>query len=224
MVDVAVGDLDLDGRPDVVTANYFSVDVSILMNVASGFAPPVNVHVVGRPDAVAIADLNLDGKPDVITASGNALVTVLLNQSPTPAGLAAFGTGTPGCTGELGILANGIAHIGDSSFAIACTNAPAFAHGRLVIGDAANLSGFDPHGIGVLFHVDVVASTRLLERPITSDASGVAFAQFPIPNVPALVGTRLYAQAFWSWPATAPCDPSPLSLSSSRGLAIAIQP
>jgi hypothetical protein len=224
VVGVAVGDLDLDGRPDVLTANYFSIDVSILMNVAPGFAPPVTVHVIGRPNAVAIADLNLDGKPDVITASGNGLVTVLLNQSPTPVGLVAFGTGTPGCTGEHGILANGIPHIGDSSFAIACTNAPSNAHGRLVIGNAASVAGFDPHGIGVLFHVDVVASTRLEQRSITSDASGIAFAPFPIPNVPALVGTTLYAQAFWSWPATAPCDPSPLLLSSSRGLAIAIQP
>jgi len=38
---VAVGDFNADGRPDLAVANYFSNNVSVLLNTGSGFPPPV---------------------------------------------------------------------------------------------------------------------------------------------------------------------------------------
>ena len=68
---VAVGDLNNDGRNDVVTANGFSSNsVGILLAGGQSYLPAVNVPVGGaRPFSVAIADLNNDNKADVITAN-----------------------------------------------------------------------------------------------------------------------------------------------------------
>ena len=70
--DVAVADLDDDGRPDVVTANNGNGTLSILRNLSSSgslaFAPKVNLTVPDGPSQLAIGDLDGDGKPDLAVA------------------------------------------------------------------------------------------------------------------------------------------------------------
>lgn len=67
---VAVGDLNNDGRNDVVTANAGSASISVLLAGGSSYLPPVNTSVgAARPFSVAIADLNNDTKNDVITVN-----------------------------------------------------------------------------------------------------------------------------------------------------------
>lgn len=83
---VAIADLNADGKADIVTANYFPDNVSVLLGNGDGtFAAAVNVPVVagGAPQAVAIGDVNGDGKPDIVTGnfaggSVNGSVSVLL--------------------------------------------------------------------------------------------------------------------------------------------------
>jgi outer membrane protein OmpA-like peptidoglycan-associated protein len=78
---VAVGDVDRDGIPDVVTANGFMSSVSLLRGVGDGtFAAPVEVAGPGAGLAVKIADLDRDGNPDLVLANaswGTASVTVM---------------------------------------------------------------------------------------------------------------------------------------------------
>jgi hypothetical protein len=82
---LAVGDLNADGRPDIVTANDNSGTVGVLLGLAGGgFAPvfPYNVGLNTAPDYVALADLNGDGRLDVVTSNSNsASVGVLLGQA-----------------------------------------------------------------------------------------------------------------------------------------------
>jgi FG-GAP-like repeat/PASTA domain/FG-GAP repeat len=71
---VAIGDLNSDGTPDLVTANQNTV--SVLLNRGDGrFQPKRDYGTVGS-GSVAIGDLNGDGAPDLATAG----VYVLLNR------------------------------------------------------------------------------------------------------------------------------------------------
>jgi hypothetical protein len=72
-VAVAVGDLNKDSKPDLVTANEGSGTVSVLLgNGSGGFAPKVD-YAMGSssfsPRSVAVADLNGDANPDVATSN-----------------------------------------------------------------------------------------------------------------------------------------------------------
>ncbi|HZM85719.1 MAG TPA: FG-GAP-like repeat-containing protein [Blastocatellia bacterium] len=78
---VAVGDFNLDGRPDLATANLFSGDVTILLGDGTGNFTPASTSPESAGDfsqSVAVADFNLDGRPDLAVAnSGSANVTIL---------------------------------------------------------------------------------------------------------------------------------------------------
>jgi hypothetical protein len=79
-VSVAVADFDGDNAPDVVTANYQSDDVSVLLGNGDGsFQAALSFVVSEGPNSVAVADLDGDGVPDIVTASDySGDVSVLL--------------------------------------------------------------------------------------------------------------------------------------------------
>lgn len=97
---VAIADLNGDLKPDVVTANLFSSNVSILLGTGTGsFGAPNNLTAGSVPDWVAIADIDGDGKPDLAVANGGSPnVNILLGTGTGAFGTATnFGTGsTPG--------------------------------------------------------------------------------------------------------------------------------
>ncbi|HEY3216139.1 MAG TPA: VCBS repeat-containing protein, partial [Candidatus Eisenbacteria bacterium] len=68
---VAIGDLNADGKPDLVTANASAPgSVSVLLGNGDGtFGPRTDFATGGGPSSVAIGDLNGDGKPDLAVAN-----------------------------------------------------------------------------------------------------------------------------------------------------------
>jgi hypothetical protein len=90
-VDVAVGDLNGDGRPDLVVASLdpdFTGAVSVLLQnpapaTAGTFAAATVYPGMGQPLSVAIGDLNGDGHPDIAVADGTS-ATVLLQNAASP--------------------------------------------------------------------------------------------------------------------------------------------
>jgi hypothetical protein len=74
--DLAVADLDGDGRLDVVVANGFDDSLSVVLRTPSGgYAPPVELAVGFGPTAVVVADLDGDGVLDLAASvAGNALL------------------------------------------------------------------------------------------------------------------------------------------------------
>ena len=85
---VATGDLNGDGRPDLVCVNTGASTISVLLGDGAGnFGPKTDYAVGSSPYAVAIADLNNDGRPDVL----------VVNYSGSPGTLSVFlGNGAGG--------------------------------------------------------------------------------------------------------------------------------
>jgi hypothetical protein len=88
---VAIGDLDRDGKPELVVANEASGTVSVLRNTATNgsittgsFATKVDLTTGTNPRSVAIGDMDGDGKPDVAVANaGSNTLSVFRNISAT---------------------------------------------------------------------------------------------------------------------------------------------
>jgi FG-GAP-like repeat/FG-GAP repeat len=80
---VAVGDVNGDGKPDLVTNNRGSQKVSVLLGNGDGTFQAHQDYPAGPggssgPTSVAIADVNGDGKPDLVTSNDIGSVSVLL--------------------------------------------------------------------------------------------------------------------------------------------------
>jgi hypothetical protein len=81
--DVAVGDINSDGKLDIITANYNNATVGVFINNGNGTFQPIITYSAGpncNPISVVATDVNGDGKADIITGNyfGNA-AGVLLN-------------------------------------------------------------------------------------------------------------------------------------------------
>lgn len=138
-----------------------------------------------------------------------------------PAGISSFGAGTPGCEGPERMEAGSRPFIGNAAFTLLCTRAPANASGLLAASNVADVPGSDPLSAGILLHVGLLAPASFLLFPMGSDQAGLGTLSVAVPPDATLIGATFYAQAAFLWGSA--CQPSPLGLSTSDGLAIQIQ-
>ncbi len=76
---ISIGDLNADGVPDIVTANYWSDEISLLIGNGDGtFGASAELDMGWSPEYAGICDLNSDGAPDLLATNGNELIAVRL--------------------------------------------------------------------------------------------------------------------------------------------------
>lgn len=94
---VVTGDIDGDGRPDVVVANDNSDSASVFLNrttpggTAPTFATRADFSTGSHPVGIVLGDLDGNGSLDIVTANdGAGSVSVLLGTTPPGAASASF--------------------------------------------------------------------------------------------------------------------------------------
>ena len=111
---MAIGDVDGDGKPDLVATNQDLYagpnNFTVLRNTSvtgtidgSSFAPKFDFAAAGKPIDVQLADINHDGKLDVVVAEGQGNLVSVWANTATPGAITgasftgpySFNTGTP---------------------------------------------------------------------------------------------------------------------------------
>ena len=156
----------LTGVLDLVTANYLSDDVSILLDTGGGtFPPPTNFPSESGPYSVGVGDLDNDGNLDLATAVWNSNgVSILLGK-----GDGTFGNAT---LYELGGEAAGVGYVTVGDFD---------NDGNLDLATANELS----HNVSILLGNGDGTFTEATESPVTvgEGPKSIAVGDFDGNNV-----------------------------------------
>lgn len=107
--DVEIGDMDNNGKPDLVASNYYGHSFSIFPNSSMAtvsFEPKIEVETYGDPQSMKLGDINGDGKPDVILANYNGTANILQNNGAPGSFLFGSPVNFTGSTPRMGIAIN----------------------------------------------------------------------------------------------------------------------
>ncbi len=88
---IAAGDLDADGKADLVIANAGNSTVTVLRNTSTAGLlsfQSASTSGLATPHQIAIADFDVDGKPDVIVTSNSGRSVSVFHHSSNPAQIA----------------------------------------------------------------------------------------------------------------------------------------
>jgi hypothetical protein len=170
---VAVADVNLDGRPDLIVANYGSNNVGVLLGNGNGTFRAAVTYGSGGPSgsvpfSVAVADLNLDGRPDIVVANGDDVGVLLGNGDGTFEPVVTFGSG-------------------GGAYSIAVADVNGDGKPDIVVGNGHNV-GSDDGSVSVLFgNGDGIFQTAVTYASGGDDANSVTVADVNGDGKPDLI-------------------------------------
>jgi uncharacterized protein (TIGR03437 family) len=191
---IATGDLNGDGKPDIVTANVTGNTITVLLGTGSGVftlasGSPFNAGAVAF--SVAVSDVNGDGRGDVVTADFGANTVSLLLGVPSPTASAL--TSTAGATVPYGTPVPLLLTVGQPSGGFSQpTGTGTFLDGGIPIGIAAATKNPYTFTTGVLspgIHTltasyggdsaNTPSASNTLSLTVTQAGQTIAFAVLP---------------------------------------------
>ncbi|MEM7308666.1 MAG: integrin alpha [Planctomycetota bacterium] len=232
----AAGDVDLDGKPDLVVGSpaydrlilgSLVLDVGRVdlildplgadsrrtwLGVSAGATLGAALHVGGDFDADGLADV-VAGEPGNADAAGGGWTL-----SSRAAATEPYGTGTPSCAGTHRLVASATAAV-DSDLVLRADRGAPGSPALLAIALGQDMPGTD-YGFGFLMHVELFSI--VVQGSALADGAGTAAFPLPLPDDPSLSGLELFAQAAFVG-APGSCGLA-FGLSSSEGLRLTVQP
>ncbi|HET9505096.1 MAG TPA: FG-GAP-like repeat-containing protein [Hymenobacter sp.] len=148
---VAAADVNGDGKPDLLTANYGSNTAGVLLGNGNGTFQPATTYSTGSssgPRSLAVADVNGDGKLDLLTGNyGSNTAGVLLgNGNGTFQPATTYGTGSG--SNPFGIAVADVN--GDGKPDLLTANSSSGTVGVLLGNGTGSFQAVTPYGKGIL--------------------------------------------------------------------------
>jgi hypothetical protein len=220
--DIAIGDLDGDGKADLAVANNGGNSVSVFKNTSTsgsiGFEFGVRVTAGSSPISVAIGDLNGDSKADLAVAHfGSSYVSVLRNTSTIGSFSFAtkvdFTTGTTPASVAIGDLdGDGKADLAVGNYSSNTVSVLRNTSSSGSIGFAGKVdftTGSSPYSVAI-GDLDGDGKSELAVANYMSDNVSVLRNADPPCNNPTSAGTIAAAQS-----GTSPFDPATFTSSAA---------
>jgi hypothetical protein len=236
--DVGAGDIDGDGRPDLVVPGLTSGVVQVFLNTTpsgaavASFAARTDVRVLPDPPPaqvplvqhVLVADVNADSRPDVVIAdTENSTVTLLVNTTAVSASAPGFALPAflPAPAGDRAVLGAGDLDADGRADLVIGTSGNAapvlVARANRTTPGSAALSFDVPVGLSPLFVDDLaVADLNRDGRPDLSVTTA------PTPTLPVIFDTTPGRTAGAPFPALSFASPVAIQLATlGRRVAVA---
>lgn len=152
-VAVAIGDVNQDGKADLVVSDSTGVSILLQNSTAPGkFLPPVTLPVSsGGTSGIAVADVNADGRADIIATSADVMVYI---QNPAAPGTFAAPVHYA---------------VGAQPYAIVVQDLNADGRPDLAIANLGSADGTVPASLSVLLQNSAAAGTFLPQTNYATD-------------------------------------------------------
>jgi len=191
---VAIGDLDVDGKPDLAVVTQLPDHLSIFKNISlpgsfttGSLAPRVDYPTGWNPNGIAIGDLDGDGRPDIAFAVTYA-ATLSIYQNETSSPGSTPGTNPPAITGVAPMISapgTAISISGINFSPLAVSNIVYFGAVQGIVSSASPTNLFVTVPAGATFAPITVtvngltaSSSRPFEPTFPGDGSSISSGSF----------------------------------------------